>query len=195
MKIHKTGRQNSLRIIGGSFRRRKINFPDIEGLKPTSDRTRETLFNWLQDCIQASRCIDLFAGSGALGIEALSRGAERAVFIEKNKSAAKAIEHNLKMLGLENGEVSNSETLRWLQTASEGKAKFNIAFIDPPFVDDICRVCNELAVSNFLQTSSKIYVESGVELLEADLPENWIKLKQKKAGKVHYYLFENCDGG
>ena len=95
MKRPKTGRQNSLRIIGGSLRRRKITFPDTEGLKPTSDRVRETLFNWLQDSIKASTCIDLFAGSGALGIEALSRGAERAVFIEEDTAAAKAIVQNL----------------------------------------------------------------------------------------------------
>lgn len=192
MKRLKTGRQNSLRIIGGSLRRRKITFPDTEGLKPTSDRVRETLFNWLQDSIKASTCIDLFAGSGALGIEALSRGAERAVFIEKDTAAAKAIEQNLNRLGLETGEVTKCEAIRWLQSTKLVKAKFTIAFIDPPFVDDICQVCNQLANSDFLQVSGKIYIEAGAQLPEADLPGNWMKLKQKKAGQVHYYLFENC---
>ena len=84
-----------------------------------------------------------------------------------------------------------SEAVRWLQTTKEVKAKFTIAFIDPPFVDDICQVCNQLANSDLLQPSSKIYIEVGKQLPEEDLPEHWMKLKQKQAGQVHYYLFEN----
>ncbi|MBT71243.1 MAG: 16S rRNA (guanine(966)-N(2))-methyltransferase RsmD [Gammaproteobacteria bacterium] len=191
MKHKQSSKRNSLRIIGGELRSRKIDFPDIEALRPTSDRIRETLFNWLQDCIRASECLDLFAGSGALGIEALSRGAQRTVFVESNHQAYAALQENLQRLKLDKGEAINAEAAQWQKNCGNTAQQFDIVFLDPPFFDDnIYEVCGWLDLCGCLKPKSKVYVESGLQLEDSDLPENWTRLKHKQAGQVYYYLFE-----
>ena len=128
---------NQLRIIGGRHRGRRLQFNPGRGLRPTPDRVRETLFNWLQRDIQGARCLDLFAGSGALGLEALSRGAAEVVFVERQRTAAEQIRRHLDLLGeTSRGTVRRQDALRLLQDAPE--QRFDIVFVDPPFADRLC---------------------------------------------------------
>src|SRR5450432_2048001 len=123
--------RNSVRIIGGEWRGRRINFPDIPGLRPTPDRVRETLFNWLQQAVAGARCLDLFAGSGALGLEALSRGAKALAFVEQAVPAARALREQLMRLGATSrAQVFEMGAARFLRSAGE---PFDIVFLDPPF--------------------------------------------------------------
>ena len=182
---------NTLRVIGGKWRSRKINFPAIDNLRPTGDRIRETLFNWLQSTVPGASCLDLFAGSGACGIEALSRGARHVVFIEQDVSAANSIAANLRSLAAPEGEVKCSDALAWLTSYDESNGmKFDIVFVDPPYQRDLAILsAQKLEMSGCLKSAALIYVESD-KLLELDsFPRNWRQLKHKKAGKVNYYLF------
>jgi 16S rRNA (guanine966-N2)-methyltransferase len=126
-----SGGRNSVRIIGGGWRGRRVSFPDIPGLRPTPDRVRETLFNWLQSAIAGTRCLDLFAGSGALGLEALSRGAQEIVFVEQAVAAARALQEQLIRLGARTkGQVVEMGAARYLRSVPQA---FDIVFLDPPF--------------------------------------------------------------
>src|SRR6202041_2575159 len=133
-----SGGRNSVRIIGGGWRGRRVNFPDLPGLRPTPDRVRETLFNWLQHAVVGSRCLDLFAGSGALGLEALSRGAKELVFVEQAVAASRTLQEQLVRLGGERkGRVVEMGAARYLRTAAQpGGGPFDIVFLDPPFDRD-----------------------------------------------------------
>lgn len=186
---------NHVRIIGGSLRGRKVSFPDADGLRPTADRIRETLFNWLQFSLQGKRCLDLFAGSGVLGIEALSRGAASTVFIEKNPQAANLIANNLSQLGLIGGEVQCADAFQWLGTSAAAKREFDIIFIDPPFasnyMDDLIAV---LAEGPMFAANCKLYIESPIAFDEFRPLKKWQQLKTKKAGKVYFSLWQfNAD--
>ncbi|MEZ5490030.1 MAG: 16S rRNA (guanine(966)-N(2))-methyltransferase RsmD [Gammaproteobacteria bacterium] len=179
-----------LRIIGGRWRSRKLNFPAVDQLRPTANRVRETLFNWLQDEIAGKECLDLFAGSGACGLEALSRGARRVTFLEKNPQAAKAIRDNLALLGEAQMPVICADVLAWLAKPAKD-AKFSIVFIDPPYAAELEKVCCEaLEQSGLLTDRALIYLESNKEMLENLVPENWRMLKKKRAGAVHFVLLE-----
>lgn len=183
-------KSNQIRIIGGTHRSRVIQFPDQAGLRPTSDRIRETLFNWLQEDLYNARCLDLFAGSGALGIEALSRGAKHVQFVESSVLAATAIEQNLENLGLAQGGVSQCTAEQWLQQPELNEI-FDLIFIDPPYADrKLESVCKLLQQSASVRVGSKVYVENGEAVNPAELPVDWEMLKQKHAGQVQYYLFE-----
>ena len=133
---HKTvsnasGGRNSVRIIGGGWRGRRVNFPDVPGLRPTPDRVRETLFNWLQQAVAGARCLDLFAGSGALGLEALSRGAKQLVFVEQAVAASRSLQEQLILLGGgSRAQVVEMGAARYLRSPAE---PFDIVFLDPPF--------------------------------------------------------------
>ena len=184
--------RNTVRIIGGTHRRQKIRFPDHEGLRPTSDRIRETLFNWLQSAIPGSRCLDLFAGSGALGIEALSRGAAGLCFVENNRVVAHALEENLRSLQLDNATVANARASDWLSLDKTASLSFDVVFLDPPFADtDLYGICAQLRAGNILADRCLVYIETGGTLEQQQLPTNWVMRRRKKAGKVCYYLFEN----
>ncbi len=184
--------RNKLRIISGKWRSRRISFPDLPGLRPTADRIRETLFNWLQDQIPGENCLDLFAGSGACGIEALSRGARSTLFIESHNTAARALLENLNILQADGGSVKQTDALAWLASQQvDFKNQIGIAFIDPPYALNLeYKAAELLEQSGVLKPAAKIYIESDELLDEERLPGNWTKLKQKKAGAVHYYLFE-----
>lgn len=180
---------NSLRIIGGSHRGRKIRFPDAKDLRPTPDRVRETLFNWLQGDLPGSRCLDLFAGSGALGIEALSRGAASVTFVEVDRSASQSIKNNLDTLGLDQGTVFHADANKWLALQSDETGVYDVVFLDPPFSDsDPYRLCNLLLNGNLLADPFILYIESGTLLDPSLMPRGWNVSKHKKAGQVHYYL-------
>lgn len=183
--------ENSLRIIGGQWRSRKLTFPDAEGLRPTADRVRETLFNWLQNTIQREDCLDLFAGSGACGIEALSRGARHVTFIDSSSPATNAIRDNLRLLQAQDHTVICDDSLRWLQgsTRRAGPDQYGLVFIDPPFASNLMAAsAAALEASNLLRADALIYLESAHEIAAATLPPAWQVLKSKRAGLVYFYL-------
>lgn len=185
-------KKNQLRIISGQWRGRKLNIADIPGLRPTGDRIRETLFNWLMPYISDSHCLDLFAGSGALGLESLSRGARSATLVEKNKQAARQLEQHVKTLNAEGADIINHDTLLWLASNTLPKCSFNIVFIDPPFAEKLWhKTIAQLDQCGLLAADSLIYIESPKqEILNMDV--NWTLLKEKISGDVSYRLYR-CD--
>lgn len=180
-----------LRIIAGRWRGRKISFLDQQDLRPTPDRVRETLFNWLQADVPGANCLDLFAGSGVLGFEAASRGARRVVLVESSDQVCRQIRENARLLGAEQVDVRCSDALRFL---GENSTRFDVVFLDPPYRSDILpEVFGVLEQEKCLAEHAKIYVEqeSGKDLPE--LPENWRLLKNKTAGQVSYSLIERTE--
>lgn len=186
---------NRLRIIGGQWRSRRLPFPDAPGLRPTADRVRETLFNWLQASVPGASCLDLFAGSGACGLEALSRGASGVIFVERASVVADAIQANLALLEAEGGQVVCSDVLGWLRRgpAVAGARPADIVFVDPPYADRalLAPVCAALVDGNWLADDARIYLESDHPLSEADLPARWNLLRSRRAGKVYFSLCQN----
>lgn len=184
---------NQIRIIAGDWRGRKINFEDAEGLRPTGDRVRETLFNWLAPYIDSAHCLDLFTGSGALGIEALSRGALSVTFVDINDKTIQQIGKELEKLSAENFHLYKMSAVNFIHSQKFPETGFNIIFLDPPYSLDIFQQCIdslEQAFQNSTQTPDQvlIYYEHNHALDEALLPENWLITKQKKAGQVYFYL-------
>ena len=182
------GSTNTLRIIGGEHGGRKLQFPDAKGLRPTSDRVRETLFNWLQNDIGGSRCLDLFAGSGALGFEAVSRGAKSVTMVEASSPVARQLQANARLLGLDDVvEVQHAKALGWLDQYV-GQT-YDIVFLDPPFADNLLSESFSLLVQkNILSRDALIYVERDTGQKLPDLPDNCTLLRDKKAGQVAYSL-------
>jgi 16S rRNA (guanine966-N2)-methyltransferase len=180
------GGSNTLRIIGGEWRGRKLRFAEGEGLRPTTDRVRETLFNWLQPMIAGARCLDLFSGSGALGLEALSRGAAEVVFVDTNPKAIAALKENLALLKTANATVTRGDALAYLQ----GDARpFDVIFLDPPFRKDLLQpALQQLSSGGWLAPGARIYLELESELGDPQLPEGWELLRSKRAGQVAYHL-------
>lgn len=178
-----------LRIIGGLWRGRKLTFPTPDGLRPTGDRVRETLFNWLQLELAQSHCLDLFAGSGALGLEALSRGASSCTFIELDRQASEALGQNLSLLGAENGQIANTNALAWLKE-SQTDTCYNIIFCDPPFAANLWQE-TFTAIEQFPNTAEHawIYVEQPADI-ELPTPANWSLYRHKRAGQVNFCLFQ-----
>ena len=181
------GNRNFVRIIGGTWRGRRVTFPDTPGLRPTPDRVRETLFNWLQSSIVDSRCLDLFAGSGALGLEALSRGAREVVFVEQAQLTARALQTELQRLGgTAKARVMEMGAARFLRTPGEA---FDVVFLDPPFgVGALAEYVLKLDAGGWVKTGGLVSLEgersAGVPLL----PPHWELLKAKSAGEVGYHL-------
>ncbi|MFT4886779.1 MAG: 16S rRNA (guanine966-N2)-methyltransferase [Pseudohongiellaceae bacterium] len=184
--------KNSIRIIGGDLRSRKIEFPTITGLRPTSDRVRETLFNWIQMDLAGNNCLDLFSGSGALGIESLSRGASSVTFVEENQIAAKSIQENLNRLHLSEGQVVCSDALKWIDNQKSSMTKYDVVFLDPPFSSNImASTCQHLDSNGLLNKACKIYTETSIDPNKIIFPQSWRRLKEKKAGQVFFSLFIN----
>ncbi|MFA6014173.1 MAG: 16S rRNA (guanine(966)-N(2))-methyltransferase RsmD [Gallionellaceae bacterium] len=175
---------NKVRIIGGSHRRRLIEFPDAEGLRPTPDRVRETLFNWLGQTLDGRRCLDLFAGSGALGFEAASRGAQEVVMVERNRSVYRTLQDNLKKLGFLNVALHSADGLEFV---SRQNGLFDVIFLDPPFDSDYLSKLLPLLI-NKLDNSGCVYVESGVAFVADGA---WQIVKQARAGAVFYQLLQH----
>lgn len=178
---------NQLRIIGGKWRGRKLHFASVDGLRPTGDRIRETLFNWLMGHLPDSRCLDLFGGSGALGLEALSRGAAFTTIVEQNREAAAQIRQNLELLSCENAELIHTDALNLLLTPPV--EPYDIVFIDPPFSKNLWpEVILRLSQNNWLAEEALIYLESpkGVSI---PTPAHWSVYKQKPIGGVVFQLF------
>jgi 16S rRNA (guanine966-N2)-methyltransferase len=175
-----------VRIIGGLHRGRKLSFPDLPGLRPTGDRIRETLFNWLQPYIEGTRCLDLFAGSGALGLEAASRGAGEVVMLDRAPQVVRQLERHRQTLGLEQVRVLQADALIWL----DGDASpFDLVFLDPPFADERLRaVCSKLELNGWLTSGARIYLEDDAGRAFDALPEEWELVKEKRAGQVRYGL-------
>lgn len=173
-----------MRVIAGLWRGRKLPVLNAEGLRPTTDRVKETLFNWLMMDVAGSRCLDCFAGSGSLGIEALSRQAQAVVFLEKFANAATQLKKNLSALKVENGTVFHTDTLQFL-SQKNSNAPFDIVFVDPPFHQGfVPQVLNALAQNSWLAENALIYVETEKNHAPLDLPETWQVLKEKTAGQV-----------
>lgn len=182
---------NQLRIIGGLWRGRKLGFPDVDGLRPTGDRIRETLFNWLAPDIQGAHCLDLFAGSGALGLEALSRGAASSLLIERDSRAAAQLNANLELLKADGGKVLQMDALGYLGTATAQRQtpRFDVVFIDPPFQLNLWQaVIDLIEQQQLLSEGAAIYIESGLHDQYLP-PASWRLHRDKTSGSVHYRLF------
>jgi 16S rRNA (guanine966-N2)-methyltransferase len=183
--------RNSVRIIAGAWRGRRVSFPDMPGLRPTPDRVRETLFNWLQHSIGNTRCLDLFAGSGALGLEALSRGAKAVVFVEQAQMAARALVAELARLGgTSKGRVVEMGASRFLRSPGEVYgAAFDLVFLDPPYRQNaLAEFIPLLDAGGWVKPGGLVYLENERAAGVPGLPSHWELLKSKSAGEVGYHL-------
>lgn len=178
-----------MRIIAGQWRSRKLPIHDLDGLRPTTDRVRETLFNWLANDIAHARVLDCFGGSGALALESLSRYASFAKIIELQRTAVMQLKVNLNTLKCDNAEVINADTLVVLQNGCD--QAFDVVFIDPPFRKGLAEKTIQLLDSKgWLNDGALIYVEIESELTQMAIPATWQQLKDKTAGQVSYRLYQ-----
>jgi 16S rRNA (guanine966-N2)-methyltransferase len=183
------GGQGQLRIIGGEWGSRKLTFPDAPGLRPTPDRVRETLFNWLAPYIAGARVLDVFTGSGALYFEALSRGASMGLALDSNPAAVANLRQNLNTLNCTSGQVVQADALRHLETASA--TPFDVVFLDPPFHKGLLpSACALLESRGWLADRAWIYTESESAPSTTGLPGDWRLHREKKAGQVYYALWQ-----
>ena len=186
-KIRLAKGPSQLRIIGGAWRGRRLPVLSQDGLRPTPDRVRETLFNWLQSLVAGSRCLDLFAGSGALGLEALSRGAAQTTLVDSNRSACKQILLNLQQLDTDNADVLCSDAMSWLDHY-RGPG-FDIIFLDPPFHGELAEpVMQRLQSRAAIRPGARVYVEQSIHEATLTIPPDWQILRDKTAGQVRYRL-------
>lgn len=180
--------RNRLRIIGGDWRSRVVVFADAPDLRPTPDRVRETLFNWLQPTLIGAKCLDLFAGSGVLGFEALSRGAGSVTALELDAQAVAAIRENIRTLQTDKLRLEPRNALEWLRHNPQ-QQRFDVVFLDPPFADDLHEECCRLLTEQqWLAPGALVYLESGASLDDVTLPQGWTLIRHKRAGAVHYGL-------
>lgn len=180
--------KRSLRIIGGQWRRRQLYFPEVAGLRPTPDRTRESIFNSLAPLIKGCHCLDLFAGSGILGLEALSRGAKSVVLVEKSLLAFTQIKANCDLLATKSVQCRCQDAFDFLNTTSPHE-KFDLVFVDPPFYQGLAlRTCHLLAEQQWLNPNAWVYVEAEKTLEPQQFPPSWQIKKSKLMGSLRYYL-------
>ncbi len=199
MKHHHRSKQRSprealgqLRIIGGKWRGHKLHFAEVEGLRPTGDRIRETLFNWLAAELSGAQCLDLFAGSGALGFEALSRGAANTTLIEKNAFAASLLKKSCALLKADQAVITQADALQWLESVTPSKP-FDVIFLDPPFDANLLQPCCDLLKRpGLLSKGSIIYVETDRSQPPPATPPTWHLFREKTSGQVCYRLYR-CD--
>jgi len=175
------GAPNRVRIIGGQYRRRLLDFPGSAGLRPTPDRVRETLFNWLGQDLPGWSCLDLFAGSGALGFEAASRGAGRVILIERERAAVDALEKNRTVLGATQIDILRADALAWLANSPE---TFDLIFVDPPFDSDLAATVLPGLVRH-LKSGGQVYVEQASPVTA---PAGFIIHRSGRAGRSHFAL-------
>ena len=176
---------SEVRIIGGVWRSRRLSFPASAGLRPTPDRVRETVFNWLTPALPGASCLDLFAGTGAFGFEALSRGAARALLVEKQIETVEALRDNGARLKAEGAGIVHADALQWLRRPAQA---FDIVFLDPPYASGLLGPCIELLeASAWIKPGGLVYIETPKG--EAPpLPANWQIVRSKTAGQVGYHL-------
>ena len=180
----------TIRIIGGQFRGKKLTFPAVDGLRPTPDRVRETLFNWLMHDIRDANCLDAFAGSGALGFEAFSRGAAKVTFLEKDPLAYTNLLIVATSFNSTKLAITKIDSCEYLQ---QTKAQFDIVFLDPPFAKNYIPGCLEILANNpVLIKGGLVYLESPHKI-DLDL-ERWQQLKLKEAGQIIYGLYRKIEG-
>ncbi|KTD44202.1 16S rRNA (guanine(966)-N(2))-methyltransferase RsmD [Legionella parisiensis] len=178
-----------VRIIGGLYRGKKLHFPDVEGLRPTPDRVRETLFNWLMHDIREARCLDAFAGSGALGLEAFSRGAAHVVFLEQSSKAYAHLHKIITSFNSPKLKLLQTDAVQYLQSKQE---EFDIIFLDPPFALDYLPQCiSNITQSTILKPGGLVYLESPLAIQLDE--KHWRQIKRKQAGQVVYSLFEKLN--
>ena len=189
MHRERPGPPGKLRIVAGSLRGSKLAVPDKAGLRPTPDRVRETLFNWLAPVIDGARCLDLFAGTGALGIEALSRGARSCMFVESDRTLARLIAENLARLKVGNAQVMADEAEALLGGSAQA---FDVVFLDPPFGADLWNdSAHRLESGGWLSGDAWIYVESPADA-ELALPPTWMLHREGRAGGVRFALYRRA---
>jgi 16S rRNA (guanine966-N2)-methyltransferase len=175
-----------LRIIAGNWRGSRLDFPQLAAIRPTPDRVRETLFNWLAGRLNGARCLDLFAGSGALGLEALSRGAAEVVFVERDPRIGRYLRESLQRFDCDRGDVVVGSA--WDYLRGRGRP-FQVVFLDPPFGERLAeRALFELHASGLLASDALVYVETPIEESPPELPPGWQLLRQGRAGQVGYHL-------
>ena len=176
-------RRSEVRLIGGQWKRSKLPVADAPGLRPTPDRVRETLFNWLGQRLDGMSCLDLFAGSGALGFEALSRGASRVVMVERDRHVAAALRDSAQLLAASEVEIIEGDAIAYLKGQGEG---FDLVFVDPPYASDLAGASISRLAAH-LNAGARVYVESAAPL---QLPPAWRELRADRAGAVRYALYE-----
>jgi 16S rRNA (guanine966-N2)-methyltransferase len=184
----------SIRLIAGKHRGRKLPVLMAEGLRPTTDRVKETVFNWLMPYIHDSICLDCFAGSGSLGFEAMSRGAESVTLLELNKTAAKQLLQNKILLKADNINVEQVNSLQYLESVNaveQGQQVFDLVFLDPPFHKGLAEQAATLLNEGWLTNDALIYVEMESQGNTQKMPSHWRLLKEKVAGQVVYQLYQN----
>lgn len=186
-----------LRIVAGKWRSRLLPVADVQGLRPTPERVRETLFNWLAPVIEGARCLDLYAGTGALGYEALSRGAASTDFVESSSDAVRQLRDNARLLQATGALIHRADAVDFLQKRDRDRS-FDVVFLDPPFADaryrELCRLLDE---RGWLAPGAYVYIEMDRRLSVPDLPDGWNVQKERTAGNVRYALIrtnhEECD--
>jgi 16S rRNA (guanine966-N2)-methyltransferase len=179
-------KQGTVRIIAGEWRGRRLKVPEGKDLRPTPDRVRETLFNWLQPVIAGARCLDLFAGSGVLGFEALSRGASHVVMVDEAPQVITLLQEQLATFGANNAEVYRGRIPEQLKPVTK---PFDVVFLDPPYQSDLLLpTCQHLEEHGFLAAGAYLYLEAGMAIKDNDLPSGWHIQKCKQTGQVFYHL-------
>ncbi len=178
----------SIRIIAGKHRGRKLPVLMADGLRPTTDRVKETVFNWLMPYINQSHCLDCFAGAGSLGFEAFSRNAAQVTLVELDKSAAQKLRQNKELLKADNINIFHQDAISFL--SSSVSATFDLVFIDPPFRKNLVEQTCILLTNGWLKEDALIYIEMESENSQLSLPNNWSLLKEKIAGQVSYRLYQ-----
>ncbi len=190
------GREGRFRIIAGRWGGRRLAFPPLAGIRPSPDRVRETLFNWLAPVVEGSVCLDLFAGSGALGLEALSRGAAHTSFVDQQEPAIRRIRDHLALLACEDADTWAGDAFEFLDdTAVTPDRQYDIVLLDPPFDSDYAdRVLTALEGCGILAHRANIYLELPAAKDLPEVPVNWALMHSKTAGQVGYHLWLRSQG-
>ncbi len=177
---------NRFRIIAGQWRGRRLPFPPVPGVRPSPDRVRETLFNWLAPMVEGARCLDLFAGSGALGLEALSRGAASVIFVDQHREVVRSLRANLELLGCSDGEVVQDEATRFLRRTPQ---VMDILLLDPPYEAQLLApITARVEAGGWIRDDGWVYLEQPAAAGEPPIPQNWDLVRRGRAGRVGYYL-------
>ena len=176
-----------MRIVAGKWRNRFLPVENVPGLRPTSERIRETLFNWLAPVIEGARCLDLFAGTGVLGLEALSRGAASVTLVERSPGVAATLRRSISDLGAADAALHVADAFGWLET--EPPRPYDVVFLDPPYsLESLTDLCRLLSDNAWLAPGGSIYMEQDLNDRPPVLPQGWKLIREKKAGNVRYSL-------